>query len=137
MYEDTFGTDWETLSGDAALRRMYALGVAASLGHAHDDEYRRILRQADTAYARSVLQLAFDEGKQRGRRNRKELPDDEKVWDVLVADREAPPASSRATTEDRRPKGSVPKAVTRTSVLEFDSDELERLRIPDLLKRDE
>ena len=136
MYDDTFGTDWEALSGDAALRRMYALGVAASLGHPNDDEHRRILRQADTAYARSVLQLAFEEGKQRGRRNRDELPDDQKVWDALVVDEESPP-SSRTPADKRRAKGSVPKAVTRTSVLEFDSDELERLRIPDLLRRDE
>ncbi len=138
MYEDTFGTDWETLSPDGALRRMYALGVAASLGHPDDEEYRRIRAQADSAYARNVLELAFEEGKQRGRHNRRELPADEDVWETLVTDRESPPSSSsRDTADPRRPSGDVPDAVTRSSLLELDDDELERLRLPDLLVRDD
>ena len=136
MYDETFGTDWETLSADDALRRMYALGVAASLGHPDDAEYRRIRAQADSAYARNVLELAFEEGKQRGRRNRRELDDDD-VWEALVTDSESPPASSRQTADGRRPKGDVPDAVTRSSLLELDGDDLERLRLPDLLVRDE
>ena len=136
MYADTFGTDWETLSAEGALRRMYALGVAASLGHSDDEEYRRIRGQADSAYARNVLELAFEEGQQRGRRNRRELSDDD-VWEALVTDRESPPPSSGATVDRRRPTGDVPEAVTRSSLLELDDDDLERLRLPDLLVRDD
>ena len=137
MYEDTFGTDWETLSADGALRRMYGLGVAASLGHPHDDEYRRIRAQADSAYARNVLELAFEEGRRRGRRNRRELDGDDEVWEALVPDQEAASPSSRSTGDANRSRGGVPDAVTRNELLELSGDDLERVRLPDLLLRDD
>ena len=140
MYEDTFDTDWETLSSDGALRRMYALGVAASLGHPDDDEYRRIRGLADSPYARNVLELAFEEGRQRGRRNRRELGGDgdvDDVWETLVSDRGSAPPSSRTTTDADRSTGGVPDAVTRDRLLELSGDDLERVRLPDLLLRDD
>ena len=80
MYENAFGFDWTRLSEDEALKRMYALGVAAVLGERHPDEYRRIMQQADTAYRRSVLELSFKEGQQRAKNNRREFADHEAVW---------------------------------------------------------
>ena len=137
MYEDTFGTDWESLSSDGALRRMYSLGVAASLGHPDDDEYRRIRGLADSAYARNVLELAFEEGKQRGRRSRRKLDGDAAVWEALVADRGSTPSASRAAADADRSTGGVPDAVTRNELLELSRDDLERLRLPDLLLRND
>lgn len=138
MYEEAFGFDWRQLSEDEALRRMYALGVAAVLDERHPSEYKRIIRQASTAYKRNVLELSFKEGQQRARNNRGEFEERTEVWDALVESRGAsPPPSSRDDVDDRRPKGSVPDAVTRAELLERDVDELEQVRLPKLLRRDD
>jgi hypothetical protein len=137
MYEDAFGFEWDRLSEEEALKRMYALGVAAMLDERHPDEYRRIMRQASTAYRRSVLELSFKEGQQRAKDNRREFDERQAAWDALVdTDSATPPPSSRDDVDDRRPKGSVPEAVTRSKLLEQNVDELERIRLPELLRRD-
>jgi hypothetical protein len=138
MYEEAFGFDWDRLSEEQALKRMYALGVAAVLDERHPDEYRRIMRQASTAYRRSVLELSFNEGRQRARDNRAEFEERDAAWNALVeADDAASPPSARDDADDRRPKASVPEAVTRSKLLENDVDELERIRLPELLRRDD
>jgi hypothetical protein len=135
MYEKAFGLDWTRLSEDEALKRMYALGVAAVLGERHPDEYTRIMRQASTAYRRSVLELSFKEGQQRAKNNQRAFETNEAVWDALVdTDPVAGPASARDTVDDRRPKGSVPGAVTRARVLDYGFDDLERVRLPEMLR---
>jgi hypothetical protein len=137
MYDETFGFDWTTLSEEEALRRMYALGVAAVLGDRHPDEYTRIMRQASTAYRRSVLELSFKEGQQRAKNNRGEFEATDEAWNTLVEEPSAtPPSSARADVDDRQPKGSVPPSVTRASLLEYQYDDLERVRLPELLRRD-
>ncbi|WP_142858495.1 hypothetical protein [Salinigranum halophilum] len=137
MYEEAFGFDWQRLSEEEALKRMYALGVAAMLDERHPDEYTRIIRQASTAYQRSVLELSFKEGQQRAKTNRREFDEHRAVWDALVEREGAtPPPSSREDVDERTPKGSVPEAVTRAELLERDVDELERVRLPKLLQRD-
>ncbi|AUV84036.1 hypothetical protein C2R22_17020 [Salinigranum rubrum] len=137
MYEEAFGFDWKRLSEEEALKRMYALGVAAVLGERHPDEYTRIMRQASTAYRRSVLELSFKEGQQRAKNNRREFDGSQEVWDALVDTEGAtPPPSPRDDVDDRKPKGSVPDAVTRAGLLEYDVDDLERVRLPKLLRRD-
>jgi hypothetical protein len=138
MYEEAFGFDWERLSEEQALKRMYALGVAAVLGERHPDEYKRIMRQASTAYRRSVLELSFKEGQQRAKNNRREFEERQAVWDALVdTGPVAGPPSARDDADDRRPKGNVPDAVTRARLLEYDFDDLERIRLPELLQRDD
>ena len=138
MYEDAFGFEWDRLSEEEALKRMYALGVAAMLDERHPDEYRRIMRQASTAYRRSVLELSFKEGQQRAKDNRREFDERQAAWDALVdTDAATPPQSARDDADGRRPKGSVPGAVTRSKLLEQNVDELERIRLPELLRRDD
>jgi hypothetical protein len=137
MYEEQFGFDWKQLSEEQALKRMYALGVAAVLGERHPEEYTRIMRQASTAYRRSVLELSFKEGQQRAKNNRREFETRTEVWDALVdADSLTGPSSTRPGADPRRPKGSVPSAVTRASCLDIGFDDLERVRLPELLRRD-
>jgi hypothetical protein len=65
-YEQTYGTDWGTLTVDQAMTRAYALGVAASLGEYHPDELEAIRNEMGSAYERSVVDLAFEEGEKRG-----------------------------------------------------------------------
>jgi hypothetical protein len=137
MYEEQFGFDWKQLSEEQALKRMYALGVAAVLGERHPEEYTRIMRQASTAYRRSVLELSFKEGQQRAKNNRREFETRTEVWDALVdADSLTGPSATRPSADPRRPKGSVPSAVTRAGFLDLGFDDLERVRLPELLRRD-
>ncbi len=137
MYEEAFGFDWKRLSEEEALKRMYALGVAAVLGERHPEEYTRIMRQASTAYRRSVLELSFKEGQQRAKNNRREFDGSRDVWDALVdTEGTTPPSSARDDVDERKPKGSVPDVVTRAELLEYNADDLERVRLPKLLRRD-
>jgi hypothetical protein len=137
MYAETFGFDWTRLSEEEALKRMYALGVAAVLDERHPDEYRRIMGQASTAYRRSVLELSFKEGQQRAKKNRLEFDGHERVWDALVETAGATPPSSRDGVDERQPKGSVPSAVTRAPILEREVDDLAQVRLPEMLRRDD
>jgi hypothetical protein len=131
MYERAFDTDWESLSGGEAIRRMYALGIAAKLGYDHPMERRRIRDLASTAYERSVLELAFEEGKQELAEVRPRHDSDEAAWSELVEDS---PSSSPVD----RPGADTPGAVDRPTLLDgFEAEDLERLRLPSLLRRNE
>jgi hypothetical protein len=85
-----------------------------------------------------VLELSFKEGQQRAKDNRTEFDRPETAWDALVdTDSASPPPSVRDDADDRRPKGDVPEAVTRSKLLENTADDLERIRLPKLLRRDD
>jgi hypothetical protein len=138
MYEEAFGFDWTRLSEDEALKRMYALGVAAVLGERHPDEYRRLMRQASTAYRRSVLELSFKEGQQRAKNNRGEFENRADVWDALVDADDVTGGSPSIRDEDgRRSKRGRPDALARARLLEYDFDPLGRIRLPELLRHDD
>ncbi|KAB1193325.1 hypothetical protein GJR96_07655 [Haloferax sp. MBLA0076] len=138
MYERAFGTDWRTISDEEAIRRMYALGVSTALGAPNPSEFERIRRQASTAYGRSVLQLSFEEGKQRVARNRGEYDTKQELWDALVDEETTPKTTGRADVAMRKPtdKQGVPEAVGRVDVLDLQSDDFARLRLPDFLRRE-
>jgi len=136
MYEERFGTDWADLTDDEALLRMFALGVATELGHPNPDEYERLRRVANSSYGRSVLELSFQEGRQRASDDRAEFESDGAVWDHLVED-ETEVSSPASDVGDRSGIESLPEAVVRAPFLELGRDELERLRLPELLRREE
>lgn len=129
-YERAYGTDWDTLDKDAVIDRAYALGVAASLGEYHPDELDRIREEVDTSYDKSVVDLAFDEGKNEAR----ELDVDpnisagEPVWAELVGgkavtvDEEDVPTGGRDGLPDAldRPEPGKNEAVDRPDFLEKD-----------------
>lgn len=135
MYDQVFDTDWQTLEAEDALRRMYALGIASELGHEFPDERTRIRRLTSTAYQRSVLDLAYNEGRRQVQDVRGDFDTDAKMWDALVDENGAPKAPPNLDV-DQTP-ADVPKAVTRASMLELDVDELEMIRLPSRLRRDE
>ncbi|MFB6093134.1 MAG: hypothetical protein ABEK02_09005 [Haloquadratum sp.] len=136
MYERVFDTDWETLSGESAIRRMYVLGIAAELGHGRPEERERIRELASSAYERSVLDLAFEEGKRKIQDVRPMHETDEAAWQSLIEPGESPP-EPESLSMDRHPV-DLPDAIDRPGLLEgFDPDDLDRLRLPSLLRRDE
>lgn len=135
MYERVFDTDWESLSGEEAIRRTYVLGIATQLGHPDSEERSRIRALAGSAYERSVLDLAFEEGQREVRDVRPLHDTDEGIWEELVEtdDATVPDPESLQPT-----RGSewAPDAVERPSLLDgYDIDELERLRLPSFLTR--
>ena len=134
MYERAFDTDWESLSGEEAIRRMYALGVAAELGEENRAERSRIRDLASSAYERSVLDLAYEEGTREVADIRTHHESDDETWEELV---ETPDAPSPESLPTDRVDSRRPDAVDRPALLEgFDADDLDRLRLPSLLDRD-
>ena len=133
MYDRVFDTDWESLSGEEAIRRMYALGIAAKLGHENRTERSRIRGLASSAYERSVLDLAYEEGVREVANVRTHHDTDEEAWEELVETPEAPsPELPTDQVDSRRPD-----AIDRPALLDaFDADDLDRLRLPSFLEPD-
>ncbi|MGM0590880.1 MAG: hypothetical protein ACQETI_04485 [Halobacteriota archaeon] len=135
MYEERFDLDWSTLSSDEALERMFALGVAAALGERNDDEYERIRSTAESPYDRSVLELSFTEGRRRADGNRQRFGSDHEAWATIVGEElDGVPKPGRKRGEST-PMGMT-RAVERAPFLDPDTDELERIRLPDVLRRE-
>jgi hypothetical protein len=135
-YERVYGTDWNTLDNDEVIDRAYALGVAASLGEYHPDELDRIRREVDTSYDKSVVDLAFDEGKNEAR----ELDvdpdgrDGDPVWAELVE------GETVVVDEDEVPTGGrdgLPDALDRIDALDRpEPGHNEAVDRPDFLEKD-
>ncbi|MHC9335876.1 hypothetical protein, partial [Clostridium perfringens] len=51
------------LDKDSATERAYALGVAAATGEFHRAELEAIRAEMDTSYKKSLVDLAYEEGK--------------------------------------------------------------------------
>ncbi|MFB6252178.1 MAG: hypothetical protein ABEI27_10935 [Halobellus sp.] len=137
MYERAFDVDWASLSGEEALRRMYSLGVATELGHERPEERARIQKLASSAYERSVLDLAFEEGRRKVKDIRSPHDTDEETWTELVESVDDPSPSRESLTVDSIPE-DVPDAVDRPPLLGgFSAEDLGRLRLPSLLERSE
>ena len=135
MYHDRFGTNWDRLSVDEAIRRAFALGAASELGEGDAGELDRLRRVADTPANRQMVQLAHDEGKARasGRRG-----DGEATWEAVVGgDHEFATElrePGRAGGGNHVPRG-VPEAVGKLPLLDEPGDGLDKHRLPGMLDR--
>ncbi|SDM17403.1 hypothetical protein SAMN04487949_1143 [Halogranum gelatinilyticum] len=138
MYAAELGTDWTDLSRDEVLHRAYALGVAAAMGERHPDEYDRLRATVDTSYERSMVELAYREGRQEANEFRQTASDADArtMWRTLV-DGES---TSLETVVDRhRPPSrfDLPPSLARTTLLDRPrADGRDRLNLPDFLRRD-
>ena len=134
LYEREYGAEWTTLDKDEATERAYALGVAESLGEYNRDEFEAVHAEVDTAYDRSMVELAFREGKTEAREHEPGGDDDDRaVWRDLVE------GETVTVDEDDLPTGGrdgIPEAVDRIDALEKpDPDEVEATDQPDFLDR--
>lgn len=135
-YERAYGTDWETLDKDAAIDRAYALGVAASLGEHYPDELDRIRAEMDTSYNKSVIDLAFDEGKNEASEFAPDTsnPADESVWAELVAGETVTVDDADVLTGGR---DGLPEAIEKMSALDRpDPGKNEAIDRPEFLEKD-
>lgn len=135
-YERAYGTDWESLDDDEAMERAYALGVAASLGEYHPDELDAIREEMDSAYQRSVIDLAFDEGKNEAREI--DPPDEERekagVWAQLVEGETVTVDPDDVPTGGRQ---GLPETLDKAELLDPpDLDSTEPVDLPDFLRKD-
>ena len=135
-YERAYGTDWDTLDKDEVIDRAYALGVAASLGEYHPDELEAIRSEVDTSYDKSVVDLAFDEGKNEARELDVEPDerDDDPVWAELVE------GETVTVDEDDVPTGGrdgLPDALDKIDALDKpEPGKNEAVDRPDFLEKD-
>ncbi|MFT4921986.1 MAG: hypothetical protein ACI8XM_001194 [Haloarculaceae archaeon] len=134
-YERAYGTGWDTLDKDEAIDRAYALGVAASLGEYLPEELEAVRAEMDTAYNKSVVDLAFEEGKSEARDVDVEATDDEQaVWSELVEGEKV------TVDEDEVPTGGqtgLPEAIDKIDALErADRDSTGRVEKPEFLDPD-
>jgi hypothetical protein len=135
-YEQSYGTDWETLDEDEAMERAYALGVAASLGEYHPEELEAIREEMDSAYQRSVIDLAFDEGKTEAREIAPPDDNNEKksVWSELVEGESVDVDPDDVPTGGRQ---GLPDVVDKMDALDRpDLDSTQAVDMPDFLQQD-
>ncbi|WEL18654.1 Uncharacterized protein SVXHr_2507 [Halorhabdus sp. SVX81] len=134
MYERTYGTDWETLGKDEATERAFALGVAAVLGEPDPEEYERVLETTGTSYDRSLIELAYQEGKRKASGRRGEFEESAGVWAELVEPDGEKTTVDETDVPDRR--DSLPPALDSIEMLEQRlEDGLEREELPDFLRK--
>jgi hypothetical protein len=129
-YEREFGTDWDSLSKDEATDRAYAIGVAERLGETNHDELEAIYGEMRSSYYRSMVELAYEEGRNEAKAAA-ESATAETVWTDLV---------ESDTTEnklgDERGRDGLPEALDGKNVLDRqDVDSTETVERPDFLDR--
>ena len=88
MYERTYGIDWEELTRREAIDRAYALGVVAGVDAEPPEEFDRLRSAVESPYDRSLVELAYDEGRTKALEAPESEP--EAVWERLVDERGSP-----------------------------------------------
>lgn len=130
-YEREFDTEWDALDKDDATTRAYAIGVAERLGEFNRDELKAIYAEMDSAYHRSMVELAYEEG--RNEATSADGTDDDSVWAELVQD-EVTMIDPEGVPEPERE--SLPDALDSGELLDRqDVDSTEAVDRPDFLDR--
>lgn len=146
MYDRRYGTDWTTLSRDEAIERAFALGIDAHFGVTHPDEYERIVDSMQGAYARSIVELAYKEGKEKAKQAEQTLDGHQDIWDALVdqgagaavVDADAPTDDDEDADTEFDITGAVdlPAALAALDLSNRPGeDDLDALDLPEFLRR--
>ncbi|MFB6075301.1 MAG: hypothetical protein ABEJ89_09830 [Haloarculaceae archaeon] len=132
-YETAYGTDWDALDRDEATERAYAIGVAERLGEYNREELEAVYAEMDTNYDRSMVELAYQEGRNEAAEVAGETTDGDAVWCDLVE------GEATVVDPDRRPTGGrdgLPEALDPSEVLDrMEPDSTEALDRPEFLDR--
>ncbi|WP_372479797.1 hypothetical protein ACAH01_15540 [Halomicrobium sp. HM KBTZ05] len=126
--------EWDALDKDEATERAYAIGVAERLGEYNREELEAIYDEMGTNYNRSMVELAYREGRQEARAAAESTDaDGDAVWADLVK------GETILVDPDERPTGGrdgLPSALDPTELLDRqDVDSTEALDLPDFLDR--
>jgi hypothetical protein len=133
MYDEQYGTDWDTLGLEEAIERAYALGVLAGVGEGRPKEHDRV-RAAVGGPGSELVQLAYDEGQTAAAGTPE--PDQKATWERLVeesgtAQPEEPDAGDTEATEE--PASAPPSSLSAMKARETDPD---FFHLPDFLGQD-
>lgn len=131
MYESEFDTEWTDLDKEEALERAFALGVARSLGNPDHEAYERVRNAADTTYERSLIELAYEEGRTKAAEHSGAESAD--VWEELVV--EADPSDTDQPDPPNRGDDGPPGMFSRAEPTTVPDDGLDRMRLPAFLRR--
>lgn len=83
MYDRYFDEQDEYTTTEV-LRRAYALGVASVCDDPDDEAYERLKQRSPDSYDRSIIELAYDEGRAEALDLEGTVENSEAIWDRLV-----------------------------------------------------
>jgi hypothetical protein len=133
-YSRAYGP-WDSLEKDEAIERAYALGVAASLGEHDPGELEALREEVESAYDKSVVDLAFEEGKGEAQTIDTGSTDrNETVWSRLITNESVQDDSDETETGEQT---GLPEALDRIEALDRpERGSIEAVERIDLLERD-
>jgi len=132
-YEREFGTDWDAMDKGEATTRAYAIGVAERLGEFNREELEAIYAEMDSAYHRSMVELAYDEGRNEAKAAAEADTGDDAVWAELV---EGEKTVIDPEDVPERGRDGLPEALGTGELLDRqDVDSTEAVDRPDFLDR--
>ena len=139
LYEDRFDTDWDTLDRDEAMERAFALGVAAALGERNQDEFEAIHDTMGSNYDASIVELAYQEGKNEATQHRRQVDDDDQdVFEFVVneelEDAEQPDRDEGGDDEPAERATDLPSAIDETEATDPPDLDPEQTDYPDFLE---
>jgi len=133
MYESEFDTDWTELDKEGALERAFALGVARSLGEPNHEEYERVREAAATTYERSLIELSYEEGRRKA--SGRTAEESSAVWKDLVVETADLDVSEGGGPTGPSSRTGRPDMMSRPEPTVVPEDGLDRVRLPDFLRR--
>jgi len=134
FYDSRFETEWaeEDMDRDGATQRAYAIGVAEKLGEYNREELEALYDAVETQYGRSLVELAYQEGRQEASAATSD-GDDEDVWADLVEGEKTEMVAPDSLTEGR---DGLPEVVGIGALFEkMDADSTDVVDRPDFLEK--
>ncbi|WP_262178865.1 hypothetical protein [Haloarcula laminariae] len=133
-YEREFDSGWESMDKDEATTRAYAIGVAERLGEDNREALKAIYAEMESAYHRSMVELAYEEGRNEAKAAADPGADDaDAVWAELVQGEVTTVDPDDVPTSGR---DSLPGALDSGDLLDRqDVDSTEPVDRPDFLER--
>lgn len=83
MYDKYFDEQDEYTTAEV-LQRAYAFGVASVCSDPDDEAYERLKRRSPDSYDRSLIELAYEEGRAEALDLEGTVEDSETIWNRLV-----------------------------------------------------
>ena len=132
-YDSEFDTEWDSLDKDEATTRAYAIGVAERLGEFNREALEAIYAEMDSAYHRSMVELAYEEGRNEAKATVDSATDGDAVWAQLVEGE-----TTLVDPEDvaERGRDGLPSVLDSGDLLDRqDVDSTDAVDRPDFLER--
>lgn len=131
-YERAYG-DWDALDKDEATERAYAIGVAERLGEDNREALETIYAEMDSAYAKSMVELAYDEGRREATEAASADVDDDALWSDLV---EGEPITIDPGDVPTGGRDGLPEALSPSKLIQkYGVDSTDAVDRPDFLER--